>query len=172
MGNLLRKGSPRPSKPFLKIRRKVRRKAGARKFRRARRTGESRAQAICRSSSRFRVGRSHAEFTKPFTKPPGARKFRRARRGEAMRNLRSHSQSRRTRGNFARRGAPQTTPRRLTFRKSRGESRSNEASRNLRSPNQKGSCRRQLPLVSKLSAELRARYPCQTDGFSKRQAQP
>ena len=110
MGNLLRKGSPRPSKPFLKIRRKVRRKAGARKFRRARRTGESKAQAICRSSSRFRVGRSHAEFTKPSTKPPGARKFRRARRGEASRNFRSHSQSRRARGNFARRGAPQTTP--------------------------------------------------------------
>lgn len=80
MGNLLRKGSPRPSKPFLKIRRKVRRKAGARKFRETRRTAESKAQAICRSSSRFRVGRSIAEFTKPSTKPPGARKFRRARR--------------------------------------------------------------------------------------------
>ena len=79
MGNLLRKGSPHPSKPFLKIRRKVRWKAGARKFRRARRTGESKAQAICRSSSRFRAGRSHAEFTKPSAKPPGARKFRETR---------------------------------------------------------------------------------------------
>ena len=95
MGNLLRKGSPRPSKPFLKIRRKVRRKASARKFRETRRTGESKAQAICRSSSRFRAGRSIAESPKPSTKPPGARKFRRARRtGESKAQAICRSSSR------------------------------------------------------------------------------
>ena len=128
MGNLLRKGSPRPSKPFLKIKKKSASESG-------------RAEISQGEAHRRKQGAGDLPIVKPLssgaknrgiyeasTKPPGARKFRETRRtaddprrltfrksrgesrsNEESRNLRSHPQSCRAHGNFARRGAPQTS---------------------------------------------------------------
>ena len=88
MGNLLRKGSPRPSKPFLKIKKKSASESGRTEISQGEAHRRRRTTATLRSSSSA------------------------ARRGEASRNLRSHPQSCRARGNFARRGAPEKARRR------------------------------------------------------------